>query len=380
MSIDLIQCAVCRESMKAISWRHLAKHHSLTLSEYKEQYPNSPIRSETSIQLKKDAAKRANASRIGVCRSDEVKRKIKLTKAKNPKEAWNKGISRTEEQNKHLSEVRKAKYASGDFIHWNTGKHWSEEVKQKISKTALNQGRVFGEESKRRRKQTIQQKIEDGWIHHSIVCKGKPSSMSDETREKLSKLSTERNEQKVIDSFSDKNQHLQQYGLFIQHSDGYNFDIHCSICGTTFSRTTSVLVPYRYDIYKGEYCPTCFPPQYGYYSESFFEKNPKLKDQFGILYIAIVDDTEQFIKVGITNRTAHQRLWNEPYNFEILLEVETTIYDAYLMEQEILTKYKHSKYTPLVDFGGKTECLDISILDGAELDEIIEKYINRNYS
>ncbi|MCK9369639.1 MucR family transcriptional regulator [Candidatus Dojkabacteria bacterium] len=359
--------------MKSITWRHLAKHN-LSLAEYKQQYPNYPTSSEAAIQRKKAAGVICNASRKGIPRTEEVKQKIRETKEANPKEAWNKDIPRTEEQNKHLSEFKKEQYASGEIIHWNIGNHWSDEVKQKISNTALVQSRTYSEESKHKRRHTIQQKSDIGWIHHSTLNKGKPSNISNHTREKLRALSIERNKIRTIESCNIKNHHLQQFRLTTQTKDGYNFDIHCSVCGTSFSRTASVLVPYRYSLYNGEYCPTCYPPQYGYYSDAFFEQNPKLKDQSGILYIALVNDTEQFIKVGITNRTAHQRLLSEPYDFEILFEFETTIYNAYNLEQEILKTYKNHQYIPTLDFGGKTECLSASILEDVKLFKIIEKY------
>ncbi len=373
MCLDLIQCVICQESMKSITWRHLAKH-SLSLADYKQQFPNSPTSSESTIKRKQAAGVIINASRKGVPRPEEVKQKIRETKEANPREAWNKGIARSEEQNKHLSEVKKEQYASGEITHWNIGNHWSDDVKQKISDTALMQGRTFSEESKQKRQQTLQQKSAAGWIHHSTLNKGLPSNISESTREKLRMLSIERNKIRTIESCNSKNQYIQQFGLIAQTTDGYNFDIHCSICGTNFSRTASVLVPYRYHLYNGEYCPVCFPPQYGYYSDAFFEQNPKLKDQPGILYIALVDDVEQFIKVGITNRTAHQRLLSEPYNFEILFEFETTIFNAYQLEQEILKTYKNHQHIPNIDFGGKTECLNLSILEDVELFKIIESY------
>lgn len=361
MSEELIKCAICNKELSVISWKHLATHNT-TLAEYKQQYPNHPIKSEAAIARKKDGATRANADRKGISRSPEVIEKIKQTKYDNPKEAWNKGIARTAEQNLQLSNIRKEKIKTGEITHWNTGNTWSEEVKQKISSTAINQHRKYSNESKNKRQQTIQQKIDNGWIHPSTLTKGIPSNISDDNRKKLSILSTERNKEKINQRFIRLANNLTQYNIKIVETDGYNIQVLCTVCNTQFTRTSSVFVPYRYNMYNGEYCPTCFPPICGYYSTAFFDNHPETKDQFGILYIAIVDDVEQFVKIGITNRTAHQRLLYEPYNFDILCEIPTTIYTAYQIEQSLLSRYLTNKYIPIIDFGGKTECLSVEIL------------------
>lgn len=361
MSTDLIKCAICSKEMSVITWKHLA-NHNISIKEYKQLYPLHPTKSQSAILIKKESAKKTNASRIGISRSEEVKQKIKQTKKDNLKEAWNKGISRTLEQNQHLSNVRKERFESGEIVHWNQGGSCSDNTKKQISETLLSQNREYSIDSKIKRQLTIEQKIKNGWIHSSTLNKGIPSNISDENRKKLSILSTERNKERTTNRFDELSDFLQQYDIKIIDTDGYNIQVLCNKCNTTFSRTSSVFVPYRYELYNGEYCPTCFPPQIGYYSTSFFNKHPDMKDQFGILYIALVDDVEQFIKIGITNRTAHQRLLYEPYNFDVLCEIPTTIYAAYTIEQMLLKKYQANKYNPIIDFGGKTECLGIDVL------------------
>lgn len=159
-----VQCAICGDSMKSITWKHLSKHN-LSLNEYIQQFPNSPIKSEYSLWLKKESASNSNANRKGVPRTEEVKQKIKETKQLNPKEAWNKGLSRTKEQNNHLSKVRKEKFELKEIIHWNVGNVTPDSTKQKISKTATLQRRKYSDNSKLIRQRTIQDKKIAGWTN-----------------------------------------------------------------------------------------------------------------------------------------------------------------------------------------------------------------------
>ena len=53
---------------------------------------------------------------------------------------WNRGKQMSEQQRRHLSQQRRELYASGTLKHWNTGGHWSQEVREQISESLL-QGR-----------------------------------------------------------------------------------------------------------------------------------------------------------------------------------------------------------------------------------------------
>jgi len=160
----MIHCQICNQQMNTITWKHLL-HHSLTLAEYKQQFPHAPVRSEEATLRKKEAATRSNLHRKGVARSEEVKRKIRDTKATQDIVAWNKGIARTEHQRQQQSATVKAQYDSGQRIHHMLGKHHSEETKAKIRTTSLMQCRVYAEESKQKRSITMEQKILSGWIN-----------------------------------------------------------------------------------------------------------------------------------------------------------------------------------------------------------------------
>ena len=165
---EFVSCAICGKLFSSIGWKHLVQH-DLTLSQYKELYPNHPIRSTEATLRKKEASTRSNANRKGKPRSEQTKLKISQTKKQKPKEAWNKGISRTPEQNNQLSNIRKQRFKSGEITHWNTGKTTPIEVKQQISKTSLEQHRSYSEESKQKRQITINNKINNNWVHHSTI-------------------------------------------------------------------------------------------------------------------------------------------------------------------------------------------------------------------
>lgn len=167
-NLDTVNCAVCNQAMAAISWKHLVKH-GMTIVDYTTTFPNHPIRSQSSLIKKQISAKKANSLRKGVPRSNEVKDKIKQTKAANPTQAWNKGIPKTQQEKDHLSRIRKQKYQSGELIHWNTGNHWSDEVKNKISQTALGQHRHYNLVSIEKRNFTYTKKKQQGWTYQSTT-------------------------------------------------------------------------------------------------------------------------------------------------------------------------------------------------------------------
>jgi hypothetical protein len=77
---------------------------------------------------------------------DEYNRKLIIEKIKfklKGREAWNKGIPRSEEQNKVLSEMMRGK------VPWNKGKSgiYNDEYRKKISEALRN--RIHTEESKK---------------------------------------------------------------------------------------------------------------------------------------------------------------------------------------------------------------------------------------
>ena len=50
-----------------------------------------------------------------------------------------------------------------------------------------------------------------------------------------------------------------------------------------------------------------------------------------------------------------------PYNFNVLIEINTNLYDAILLERELLSLIKHLRYNPKIKFEGWTECFKIDL-------------------
>lgn len=51
---------------------------------------------------------------------------------------WNMGKPLSPDQRAKMSETRIARFASGELRHWNSGRHWPEDVRRKISTTLLD--------------------------------------------------------------------------------------------------------------------------------------------------------------------------------------------------------------------------------------------------
>lgn len=303
--------------------------------------------------------------RKGIPRTDTVKQKISETKTNNNNIAWNKGIQKTSIQKKKQSDTMKQKYKSGEIIHWNTGKSTSEQTKQKISNSLLKQERTYNETSKLKRDITYQTKKESGWQHHSTLNKGNPRNLSEESQQIINETLMHNNVLKKEDSELRIIEHLNNYDILLKGIDTqrYNYTLECTKCNTQFSRTKSVLVPYRYELYQGEYCPTCYPKSSGCYNTSFFDSHPEYKDVRGVLYLIMLEnEDEAFLKVGITKRDTQTRWQHESnYRYMPILEIPMTMYEAFNVEQRILSD--NQSYIPKLEFGGKTECFSLELYD-----------------
>ena len=89
----------------------------------------------------------------------------------------------------------------------------------------------------------------------------------------------------------------------------------------------------------------------------------------GVIYVIKCFALEEnFFKIGITYKSVKIRYRSKnslPYKFSILMEHKMNIVDAFLLEQEVLKSLKSKKlnYTPLIDFGGKTECFKVNPIE-----------------
>ena len=106
-------------------------------------------------------------------------------------------------------------------------------------------------------------------------------------------------------------------------------------------------------------CPHCGSG--GTYSEWYF-KDENTRNEQGILYLVeLSNETECFLKVGITTKNANKRFAspskNGGYKCRIILQRDMPIYEAWLIEQKILKEFQNDKYNPQIYFSGYTECI-----------------------
>ena len=129
--------------------------------------------------------------------------------------------------------------------------------------------------------------------------------------------------------------------------------------------------------YNGQGCPICANE----FKVGSFKWWNNTKGKTGILYIIkCYNDTEEFLKIGITSQSVEKRYRKAklmPYKYEILKEYEYTDKEIpFLLEKHLLQKFKNEKYNPEISFGGsKQECFKIPL---EIIEDEIEKYLNKN--
>jgi len=72
--------------------------------------------------------------------------------------------------------------------------------------------------------------------------------------------------------------------------------------------------------------------------------------------VRLYNDTETFIKIGITTRNPKKRMTYIPYNYEIIKIIEGESGYIYDLENKTKRLFKKYKYKPLINFKGETEC------------------------
>lgn len=116
-------------------------------------------------------------------------------------------------------------------------------------------------------------------------------------------------------------------------------------------------------------CPECKKLKLvGGYGHLRFKNSPSLKDKPGVLYVVrIWNDTEQFLKVGITVESLEKRFSSlkglAGYEHEVVATTARTAYEVFLLEQDIKAKMKKKKHRPEHKFPGHTECFTTDALD-----------------
>jgi hypothetical protein len=190
--------------------------------------------------------------------SEETKQKIRETKARNPRPAWNKGRAATEEQKQKQSLTMRRKYESGEITHWNSGKNTPPEIRKKISDSCS--GKVLTEEQKQKHIRELEiWRNSPGWRPPML---GK--TLSAESKAKISE-SSKINARRQTDKFIDRvAAHLASFNISLIDKTPTGFQLRCKNCGLEFHRTNSVFAPCKYKTYDNEYCPACFPRMSGH--------------------------------------------------------------------------------------------------------------------
>ena len=189
-----------------------------------------------------------------------------------------------------------------------------------------NQKRTIGTEEFIKRAKQIHG---DKYLYHNVVC--------------------ERMDQKVKITCSTHGEFLQTPVAHISNKQG------CRMCGRERSKSSG-----------------------GGYSVSYFEKYPERKSIPGMFYaIHMTHHTDDFIKIGITKRKIYERYGRvgEGKKYlarDVLITKYMSLFDAYTLEQQLLTKLQPYKYWPNYVFDGRTECFK----NTPEVLESIEKALN----
>lgn len=109
------------------------------------------------------------------------------------------------------------------------------------------------------------------------------------------------------------------------------------------------------------------------YSKTQWVNMCKYKKCIPIIYIIkCFNKNEEFVKIGITSNTIKYRFKQKsslPYKYEVIKETKGSPEFIFDEEHRLHNIYKNYKYTPLLNFNGKTECFKSEIV----------KHINDHY-
>lgn len=126
----------------------------------------------------------------------------------------------------------------------------------------------------------------------------------------------------------------------------------CNICGHEWRTIWSSL--------KRCNCPSCSLLNLeGGYNKTLAERNKtKWIEKPAIVYtVKFVESNEIFYKIGITTTNIKSRLCVLPYkNYTIISKINTNLYDAIFLEQQLHILNKEHSYIPTRYFCGYTEC------------------------
>ena len=130
-------------------------------------------------------------------------------------------------------------------------------------------------------------------------------------------------------------------------------------------------------IYLVSGCPQCSLSESGFTRTKFKDKCDKNNDAKGILYILeCYNDTETFIKIGITSRSIKERYRAKakmPYEYTILHEITGSPEFIFDLETLLHRKSKNYKYIPITPFAGSsTECFEVDLTYLSKLNDYLD--------
>ena len=135
--------------------------------------------------------------------------------------------------------------------------------------------------------------------------------------------------------------------------------VNCKRCSQEFLKTPNGLLEFG--------CLNCDARQKAsgsnIYTKAFKNnQNPDTLDC--ILYVVeFFNESEKFIKIGITTNTVGQRFKRMKYNIKKHLVLNLNLTKALKHEKDVLKEFVEFKYIPLISFNGRQECLKFNCLE-----------------
>ena len=170
------------------------------------------------------------------------------------------------------------------------------------------------------------------------------------------------------------------------HGDWYNYDyvnyvnhqthvkILCPVHGEFEQKPNKHL--------NGNGCPKCAVGLKEYYANKWLKENvERYYRPCNIYLIKMYNDTESFLKLGITTKDVNERYNTEKskggYSYEVIVEKETNRKNAILVELKAKEHISRRAYQPQVQFDGWTECYTLDAYN--DLLEVIDNGIHGMY-
>lgn len=174
-----------------------------------------------------------------------------------------------------------------------------------------------------------------------------------------------KNQKETIEDFKNYHGNIYDYSLVDYKNSNTKVNIICEKHGV-FSQTPTAHK-------NGQGCPKCSlnykrDNPIGWNVSSWEEAALKSKnfDSFKVYIIECYNDEERFYKIGRTFKSVVKRFENKiPYNYKIIKQfVFETAEEAFEKERQLKINNKCYSYTPLIKFGGITECfIDIKTIN-----------------